>query len=339
MSKHTKTLINLGALSLILWILCSTVITTAQDSHPTCSPNHNVTLTIGLATPNHHESYNQHVISTINQAAAAYPNVTIIEIDNANSTAQTVLNIDTLHAHQVSGIIQLVPEPHTNQIINTHIEHHNIPQIHIAHTASGRITGNHLSDWINQHWNGHVDYVLITDRRPPTTHSDVARAVETLQTKTQHPIEPDQITWITTTENPQYNHDTLANYLNTLPANSTIVSLNHHDADAASVLEIINTAEHLNNSIVTSQQGGPIAQSLILQPGSRMLGSSTQIHLASATNLLDTLVAEISCDTTNQNQPSLNIPPPAFIDRSNVCTYYGNDWPEACPAITASNGS
>ncbi len=233
------------------------------------------TYTIGFANQSEKADFAVTVRKSLESAAAEYPNVNLIIRDNDMNDATALANIEEFAAIPVDlAIIYHLGERIGPTLSSTLLKKKikmiavDIPippwaiYYGVNNKESGSIVGKELSDWINTHWGGKVDKLLVlTESRV----LDFVRARSTSALDTLiHGLgyTPSDIMYLDGGNNREPSKHAVTNILKRWSDTNRIAVIGFNDETAVGALDAARSLGRENNIIAVGQGGNLIAQEM-----------------------------------------------------------------------------
>ncbi len=243
------------------------------------------TYTIGFANLSEQADFPIIVRKSLEQAAANYPNIKLIVRDNNMDDVTALANIEEFASIPVDlAMIYHLGERVGPSLSSTLLKKKikmiavDIPippwavYFGVNNKASGAIVGEELAKWINAHWNGQVDKVLVL------TESRVLDFVRARSTSALNSLidglgyTPSDVMYVEAGNAREPSAQAVANILHRWQNIHRIAVIGFNDETAAGALDAAHQLGRGNDVVAVGQGGNLIAEELA-KSNSRMVAS------------------------------------------------------------------
>ncbi len=309
---------------------------TAQDSY-----------TIGFANLTEDIVFTQLVRDGILSAAEAAGNVEVVLADNRLDGATALANADNFIAQGVDGVIEFQTDEAFGNVIMSRFRRENIPVIAIDipmpgatffgadNYNAGRLAGEALAAWVNENWAGEVDAVLVLElpQSGPIPAARMQGQLEGLQDNLANAVADDMIFRLDSKNTQEESFQVVSDILPTIPDADHIVAVTINDGTALGVIAAAEAAGRADQIMVVGQGADPSGQEAMLAENSRYLGATGYFAEEYGSYLIPAMLDLLECRPV---APAIYVNH-VFITKDNLCEFYGENWPDTCPAATPSS--
>lgn len=303
---------------------------TAQDSY-----------TIGFANLTEDIVFTQLVRDGILSAAEEAGNVEVVLADNRLDGATALANADNFIAQGVDGVIEFQTDEAFGNVIMSRFRREGIPVIAIDipmpgatffgadNYNAGRLAGEALSAWVNENWDGDVDALLVLElpQSGPIPAARMQGQIEGLQDNLTVPVAEDMIFLLDSKNTQEESFQVVSDILPTIPDAEHIVAVTINDGTALGVIAAAEAAGRADQIMVVGQGADPSGQEAMLAENSRYLGATGYFAENYGSYLIPAMLDLLECRPV---PPAIYVDH-VFINKDNLCEYYGESWPDACP--------